>query len=415
MKASSLVENQRRTAFFVIDELATRLTPGRPFMVDLRNLLAARRGFGARDRRIYRDLVFTWLRHRAWFDAVRERDQRRAMDVLVALAPDSPELASLQLALGLPGGLSRKPWPELRAGLEALAPGSSFLLRDLLPSWFESHCPALFEDAEVLCQIRRPPLWLRAQRGTAAETVHALATAGVAATIADSIPGAVRVTGHVDLEAHPVVAEGRAEIQDIGSQALLAMAGPAPGTTWLDLCAGGGGKTLQLAGMIGPAGRVTAHDIRRDALMETRRRMHRAGLKNIHPEPVLPEPGMARFDGVLVDAPCSASGTWRRHPFLRHQLTAAVINRHAREQLDLLARATNYLRPGGRLLYATCSLSRRENDDIVARFLTAFREFTVEPPAWNPGLPAAPSGTVTIQPSALDGDGYFLACLRHAG
>lgn len=409
---SRMIENQRRTALTLAGLLAWRLTPGRPFIAEVRSELALHKGFGSRDRRLYRELIFTWLRHRAWYDQALALDRERAADLLVALAPEAPEVLPLQTALGMPGGIANRPWPELRQRLAALVPGMDFELRALLPPWFERHCPELFQEQELIAQLRRPPFWLRAQRGSAGDLVHQLARSGIETTASPRVPGAVRVAGYVDLEEHPLVMTGRAEVQDIGSQALLAMAAPDPGGHWLDFCAGAGGKTLQLADLLGPGGRVTAHDIRREALVELKRRMMRSGLKNIVVEPVLPEPGRVQFDGVLVDAPCSASGTWRRHPFLRHQTTPAVIERYAAEQLKLLERAAPFVARGGRLVYATCSLSREENEEVVAAFLREEPDFMLERPPFLPGIEPAPLGWVTLLPSILDSDGYFLACLR---
>jgi 16S rRNA (cytosine967-C5)-methyltransferase len=414
MTGSRIADNQRRAALGLIAQLEPRLSPGRPFLPEVRGTIALNKGFGARDRRLYRELIFTWLRFRAWFDGARQiAGESAAMNLLVALAPDSPETSPLQSAAGVPGGVSLRNWTEARPRLVALAPGFEPELRALLPGWFEGHCPELFQEAELLTQLTRPPLWLRSQGGSAGDLVHELARTQVAAEVSDRVPGAVRVLAYPDLETHPLVEAGRAEVQDIGSQALLAMAKPEPGSNWLDLCAGAGGKSLQLADMLGPKGRVTAHDRRRDALVELRRRMFRAGLRTITIEPVLREPGTVKFDGVLVDAPCSASGTWRRHPFLRHQTNLPVVLRHAREQLDLLHQGAGFVADCGRLLYATCSLSRRENEDVVTKFLEADRNFILERPAWLPERATkTQAGWVTLLPSQLDGDGYFLACLR---
>ncbi len=398
----------------LIDSLQRQLRPGVPFLVEMRRELGMHRGFGSRDRRLYRELIFTWLRYRPWFEQLRRSGERRAVDLLVVLSTEIPELLPLQSELGYPGGFATRSWAEALACLQRLFPRQVFELRSLLPSWFEKHCAALFAEVELLLQMRRPPFWLRAQRGSAAELVRDLSLDGVEAAIAPAIPGAVRVSGHVDLEDHPIVTSGRAEVQDIGSQALLTMAAPSPGTRWLDFCAGAGGKSLQLATMSGAGGTVVAHDVRREALVETKRRAIRAGIKNLAIEPVLPDPGRVVFDGVLVDAPCSASGTWRRHPFLRHQINEATIRRHAREQVQLLGKAAPYVARDGRLVYSTCSLSAWENDQVVDTFLRDHREFRLEPPRYNPGLPGSPSGMVTLMPSALDSDGYFLACMRRA-
>lgn len=410
-----ILENQRRNALLLIDAIAHRMPPGRPFIPEMRSAIAAHQGFGARDRRLYRELIFTWLRFRAWFERARASDPQLALNLLIALAPETPETEPLQAALAVPGGLPLRSWPDLRDGLAALAPGIPFELRELMPAWFEGHAPPLFHNDEILVQLRRPPFWLRAQAGSGAALVQELARTGIGATASAVIPGAVRVLDYRDLESHPLIVRGRAEIQDIGSQALLHMAAPAPGERWLDLCAGAGGKTLQLAALVGPKGHVTAHDIRRDALVELRRRQMRARLKNITIEPVLPDPGPVHFAGVLVDAPCSASGTWRRHPYLRHQTAPKMVMDYARQQRELLHRGAAYVAPGGRLLYATCSLSRFENEDVIDAFLREARDFALEPPPLLPaGVSAAESGSVTLWPSQLDSDGYFLACLRRS-
>lgn len=409
-----ILENQRRTLLALIRALEPQLVPGRPFAAEIRAELARHSGFGSRDRRLYRELIYTWLRYRAWFEKARAASDTAAADLLIGLSGDAPEVATLHAALVLPEGraFARRPGPVLFEQIRTLIPGVPFEPRELLPAWFEAHCPTLFSEAELACHLTRPPFWLRAQRGTGLELVQELGRTGIEATAASRLPAAVRVNSYVDLEKHPLVEQGRAEVQDIGSQALLMLAAPQPGTRWLDMCAGAGGKSLQLATLLGPSGRVHAHDVRRDALMELRRRAMRAGVKNIQIEGVLPDEVTTRFDGVLVDAPCSGSGTWRRHPFLIHQTTPTQINTLARQQATLLRRGANYVAPGGRLVYATCSLSRRENEEVVTAFLKEFREFEIEAPTSAAGLKPEPAGWITIFPSALDSDGYFLACLR---
>lgn len=412
MHPPHVLANQRRAALEIIDDLARELTPGRPFLAILRTQLSRNKGYGSQDRRRYREIVFAWLRFRSWFDALRAIDGEKALDLLVLLAGDSPEMMPLQMAIGQPGGFSRRDWPDVRGKLESYFPDVDFDLRALLPAWFEKHCPALFEEKEIVLQLTRPPFWLRAQRGTSADLVHELARCSISAEASPQIPWAVRVNQRVELEEDEIVTSGRAEIQDIGSQALLTMVAPEPGGHWLDFCAGAGGKSLQLARLVGNTGRVTAYDLRRDALMELKRRMIRAMIPNIKIEPVLPEPGPVQFDGVLVDAPCSASGTWRRHPFLRHQIEPEVIERRALEQLELLCDAAGFVKRRGRLVYATCSLSKMENEDVVAAFLKNNSDFQLEAPALLPGMTATQPPWVTLMPSFLDSDGYFLACMR---
>jgi len=409
-----ILENQRRTMLALIAALEPALVPGRHFAAEIRHELARHDGFGSRDRRLYREAIYTWLRYLPWFKTALKHSPEAAARLLIALSGESSDMGPLQAALPLPpeSTLIRTPGPAAWDQLRLLLPGLDFSPRELLPSWFHADCPALLEPAELALHLTRPPLWLRAQRGTGAELLQELARSGIVATVNPLLPHALRIATHVDLEEHPLVQQGRAEIQDAGSQALLTLAQPTPGGRWLDLCAGAGGKTLQLASLLGPKGRVHAHDIRRDALMELRRRANRAGLPNITIEPVLPTEGTAHFDGVLVDAPCSGSGTWRRHPFLIHQTNPDQIASHARQQFQLLMRGAAYTAPGGRLIYATCSLSRRENEEVVARLLAERPEFKTETIPAALGCPPTPAGWLTLLPSTLDSDGYFLACLR---
>ena len=171
------------------------------------------------------------------------------------------------------------------------------------------------------------------------------------------------------------------------------------GGHWLDACAGAGGKTLQLAALLGPDGTVTARDTRRTALEELSARAARARLSvRIRAGDRSDPPG--GFDGVLVDAPCSGSGTWRRAPHLKWVTTAEGVRNAAATQLGLLRENAARARPGGRVVYATCSLCRSENESVVAQFLQSAEGFEAEPPAR------------TLLPQSHDGDGFFVACFR---
>ncbi len=191
------------------------------------------------------------------------------------------------------------------------------------------------------------------------------------------------------------------------------MVAPALGETWFDVCAGAGGKTLQLANLVGPSGIVWASDIRRDILSELETRSNRAGCSNIR---IVRDPETERllpshFDGVLIDAPCSASGTWRRRPYLRHQTTAETISTYSKVQQELLLGKSSLVKPGGLLVYITCSLAVKENEETVAAFLHDNSELTLELPRKCFGLTPT-DDTLTIVPNDFDGDGFFMACFR---
>ena len=197
-------------------------------------------------------------------------------------------------------------------------------------------------------------------------------------------------------------------MQDLGSQLLLETVGLEAGGRWLDACAGAGGKTLQLARLLGPDGNVEAHDIRPAALAELEKRAARAGLTNIRTTSV---PHADDYDGVLVDAPCSGSGTWRRSPHLKWTTAPALVAERAALQATLLTRFAANVRPGGRLLYATCSLSPQENERVVATFLAAHAAFHPEPFARTFGF-SLRDGTLTILPARHNTDGFYVASLR---
>jgi 16S rRNA (cytosine967-C5)-methyltransferase len=223
----------------------------------------------------------------------------------------------------------------------------------------------------------------------------------------------------VDVTVTEAWREGRIEVQDLGSQLILASVGLSQGERWLDACAGAGGKTLQLARLLGGKGEIDAFDIRRGALDELARRAARAQLDNIgRPN----DPGTAAirildaaptktYDGVLVDAPCSGSGTWRRAPHLKWVTTHDQIERAAALQRDLLHSFSARIKPGGRLVYATCSMSSRENEDVVTAFLASHPEFETSPFAATFGAPRRGPGLL-ISPALHDTDGFFVASLR---
>jgi precorrin-6B methylase 2 len=207
---------------------------------------------------------------------------------------------------------------------------------------------------------------------------------------------------------------GLVEVQDLGSQLILASAAITPGGRWFDACAGAGGKTLQLASLLGPTGHIDAYDIRPSALRELQIRAQRARISNIA---ILPTAPTAQYDGVLVDAPCSGTGTWRRAPHLKWTTTPAQVTAAAAQQLALLTQYAALVRPGGQLIYATCSLSRFENEEVITDFLAANPTFKPEPPTPARAfgfIPDSTTGGLTILPAKHNTDGFFVATLRRS-
>jgi 16S rRNA (cytosine967-C5)-methyltransferase len=208
---------------------------------------------------------------------------------------------------------------------------------------------------------------------------------------------------------------------------LLEAVAPVAGTRWLDACAGAGGKSLQLAAMLGPDGAVRAEDVRPAALEQLAVRAARCGLSHRikrapspTPSPTPSPPAKPQYDAVLLDAPCTGSGTWRRSPHLRWQLTPERVQAAAALQLQLLNSHAPRVAPGGLLVYATCSQAIAENEAVVSAFLEhAGGDFE---PAALPGVGAAggvphPNGAhmMVVSPQQHNTDAFFGAALRRRG
>lgn len=237
-------------------------------------------------------------------------------------------------------------------------------------------------DLERLAEYlqKRPPLWLRAQNGDVKSLLESLKSDEIEAGCHPYAKNAVCVeSARVNLYTQKDFVAGKFEIQDLASQCIGVAAAPRPGERWWDACAGAGGKSLQLADLMERMGCVVASDIRAYKLDDLRRRSRRAQFPNIMCREwdgkALRPRQYEKFDGVLVDAPCSCSGTWRRNPDGRWTLQAAEVGEMAELQQQILQKCAPAVKHGGSLIYGTCSLFRAENQANVERFLTANPEF----------------------------------------
>ncbi|MBB3692525.1 RsmB/NOP family class I SAM-dependent RNA methyltransferase [Sphingomonas sp. BK580] len=345
---------------------------------------AARRYAGSKDRRAVRELVYA---------AIRALGERPASGraALVALARQDAALAATF------DGSAHGPAP---IGDEpAAAPG-------VLPRWLAERLMASgLGDDEQAALVQRAPLDVRVnrRRGEAPVIDGASPIAG--------LPDALRLPAGTDLA--PLA--GLVEPQDAGSQAVTLAAGAAPGMTVLDLCAGAGGKSLALAAAMADEGRIIASDVDRARLARLAPRAERAGVTII--ETRLLDGGReaaaladVSADVVFVDAPCSGSGTWRRNPEARWRLTPERLERYATMQRHVLALGASAVRPGGALVFVTCSLLDAEGADQVERFLADHRGWAAEPLALPFGRTRGPG--VRLTPAHDGTDGFFVARLR---
>lgn len=342
--------------------------------------------------------------------------QRRGEDALLVAIADAAKLDLKRL--GMPPDTSRLAEKASWLG-SALRTDADPL--HLFPDWLSKHLPSMDPAARegLLDSLQQlPSLWIRAQGKESPALPEALRAAGFDLKPHPVLDRAIEIVSGGDLYRTEAFRAGKYEVQDAASQAVVLATGAARGESWWDACAGAGGKTLALADRMKGGGTVLATDTHTGRLGELSRRARRAGLSNIRPVEwdgrTLPGPAKrGGFHGVLVDAPCSASGTWRRSPDARWRTSEDAVRRLAKLARSLLELAAPCVRPEGRLVYATCSLSRVENEEVVEEFLSKHAEFAPEPTP-NPLTGAATSGVFRILPVESGGDAMFVARLRRA-
>jgi 16S rRNA (cytosine967-C5)-methyltransferase len=264
----------------------------------------------------------------------------------------------------------------------AQAPAS---VRAELPHWLYRAVEAQYDDAAPLLAAltESAPLDLRVNliKSGRAEVLEELRAHHVAANETRFSPDGIRLATKPALTQWPAYREGRIEVQDEGSQLIARLLQPRRGEMVVDFCAGAGGKTLALGALMRSSGRLYAFDINQRRLEGLGPRLKRSGLSNVHPIAIRSETDIrvkrlhGKCDRVLVDAPCSGSGTLRRNPDLKWRFDEAELARVNGVQHAVLAAAARLPKRGGRLVYATCSLLARENQQVVEAFLAAHPEY----------------------------------------
>ena len=302
-----------------------------------------------------------------------------------------------------------------------------------IPEWLAPHFKAAFGDAwpeEGAALAGRPPLDLRVNtlKASREKVAPQLARLGAAPTpfsaIGLRIPPVDGPRRHPNVQAEEAYQRGRIEVQDEGSQICALLTGAQPGEQVLDFCAGAGGKTLALAARMENRGQIFAYDFDKNRLAPIFERLKRAGARNVQvrsPSPGVLDELVRRMDRVLVDAPCTGTGIWRRRPDAKWRLTSEALDRRIAEQDTVLAEAARFVRPGGVLAYATCSLLPAENGDRIAAFVAshpAFQPVAMDP-AWRAAIPeseppvsAVSDTSLLLTPLRTGTDGFFLALLQ---
>jgi 16S rRNA (cytosine967-C5)-methyltransferase len=388
--------------------LTLLLTPTGPADALLRSYFREHHTLGARDRAFVAENCFGVLRHLL---ALRE------------LANGAPPRRIMLAYLVRWGGLNlREIEPCLRGGeaewlasLKALrTPELPLTAQAELPAWVIERLTGAMSEADILALgrgLQQPaPMDLRVNTllATREDVVKELLREGVEARPTPYAPTGIRIAGKPAINRSPLYLEGKVEVQDEGSQLLGFLVAPRRGEMVVDFCAGAGGKTLLMGALMQSLGRLYAFDVSDKRLAGLKPRLKRSGLSNVHPQRIDGENDTkvkrlaGKIDRVLVDAPCSGFGTLRRNPDFKIRQTPQSVAELTSKQASILEGASRLTKPGGRLVYATCSVLPEENEDMVEGFLAAHPEYR----------PLDCSAIFTAQKVALD-TGPYLRLVPH--
>ncbi|KQT51817.1 MFS transporter [Devosia sp. Leaf420] len=418
-----------------IDVLSDVETRKRPVSEALKAWGLNNRFAGAGDRAAIGNLVYDALRRRASYAFAMGSHEPRAL-VLAAVLRHWGETPETLAAMFADDSHAPAPLTPLeQAGAHAEVEAAPDIVQADFPEWLASSLKRAFGTdlaAEGQAMAGRPSLDLRvnALKATPEKVAKSLARFSPQQT-QYALLGLTMPAGPGDARTPNVTTDegyqkGWFEVQDQGSQMVSALAGAQPGDQVLDLCAGAGGKTLGLASAMGNKGQIFAYDSDRNRLAPIYDRLKRNGVRNAQvraPEQGALDDLAGKMDRVVVDAPCTGTGTWRRRPDTKWKLTPELLAQRQADQAAILEEATRYLKPGGTLVYITCSILPEENDDQVAALLSAHPELkSVDiAAAWRsvfitdiPSGLATPAGGVLLTPHRTGTDGFYCHLLRKA-
>jgi 16S rRNA (cytosine967-C5)-methyltransferase len=393
----------------------------------LRDWFRARRYAGSKDRAAIAERIYDVFRHRASYGWRMGSSDPRALVIAGCLAQAAaPDLLETIFAGGRHG-----PAPLTDAERHAIAepPQSSppEFVQGEFPPWLKNELRRSLGDTllrEMRAMSSRAGIDLRvnALRATRDEVLGALRSAGFEVNETRFAPNGIRLSPSAGLSAlqkSTTFQSGLFEFQDEGAQLVAHLVDAQPGERVLDYAAGAGGKALALAAVMRNQGEIIAFDKFPERMRPLGERAGRAGATIIHPVGNDASNLVARaFDAVLLDAPCSGSGTWRRNPDAKWRLTADALAHYQRTQAELLDSAARLVKPGGRLVYATCSILRCEDEDAVENFLSRNRAFTrtaVEslwPRLFSAQLPPESGNDFRASPLKTGTDGFFASIMR---
>ena len=390
---------RRQTAILIeaVMEAEAEVRHGHPADAALSARFHAHREYGSRDRRLISSTVFSLFRWRGWTGSFEETGGEALAHAWLVdqLEPLPPPLAALmnEPVPALPTATAvETPEDRLarRIRFESEWCGVPCRSEDLFPEWFyrelarDDPDPAEagpsdsgFDRLAAHLQVR-PPLWLKAVGMSGADLARQLKSFEVEARAASDVLSAVRIEGAPNLSHLERKSGLRFYAQDLASQRVVAACDAKPGERWWDACAGAGGKSLGLLEAVGPHGEVWSSDLREEPLAIGQRRAEALRLPRLNLYPLHAAhriPAVAAFDGVLVDAPCSGTGTWGRNPDARWRTSEESVAARATQQREILCNTARAVRSGGTLVYSTCSILPIENRLVTEAFLDTHPDF----------------------------------------
>ncbi|MBY0485001.1 RsmB/NOP family class I SAM-dependent RNA methyltransferase [Nitrosomonas sp.] len=375
---------------------------------------------GGQDRAFIAETVFGILRHRFFLESLTERITPRSLVLAYLVKFSGMNLRELTLLISE----SETKWlAEIKAiKLETLP----LAIQAEFPEWLVEKLKQFMTDADILnlgfSLQKSAPLDLRvntilAKRNQVLET---LSQEGIEALETPYSPCGIRLTKKPAINRHELFLSGKIEVQDEGSQLLGYLLAPKRGEMVVDFCAGAGGKSLLLGALMNSKGRLYAFDISEKRLNNLKPRFKRSGLSNLHAQRITNENDIkvkrlsGKIDRVLVDAPCSGLGTLRRNPDLKWRQSPKSIEELKTKQAAILSAAASLLKPGGRLVYATCSFLPEENQQVVQDFLNTHPQFSLLNCAELLAQQKIPLDTgefLQLSPLLHQTDGFFAAVL----
>ena len=388
----------------------------RPADVELSILFRKRKELGSRDRRFLTRIIFSYFRWLGWTKHKLKLSLTVALYVSELLESEHHEqwLEFLENKIPNQIKLSSKDQSLMQ---KSTAISKKFdvdlTYQELLPSYFFEH--AVLEQVESIFAFqKRPPTWIRS-RIDQKLLVDIFKISKIDSSAHASIIAALNTSKGVNFDQRVPKHRGKFVIQDISSQCVGLISMPLAGQVWWDCCAGSGGKSLHLADIMQQQGRILATDIRESALQKLKKRARMHGIKTIKTQcfNLLNSSQMKhRFDGVLVDAPCTGWGVWGRNPDARWRSSSEDVIRFAAKQFKILSNASIGVKEGGLLIYAVCTISNEETKGVIASFLSNNSAFNLEE-FINPLDGSSCNGMLQIYPKGHDG--MFIAKMRKNG